>query len=721
MNTRFLSTMEPAPPGFSVFQWKKSELIGGPVVLLTDTPDQVLALIGHRYERLQGVLVNPGEPFRMQPLGLLAWQIQVPPQELPTLKQMLLPMLQVHATSIHLLDENQELRHKNERANRDLSTTHSDYQRVNTSLQRKVAALTRAQSEIIELNRKLEHRVVERTAELAETNRLLTLAKDNAEAANEAKSLFLATMSHEIRTPMNGILGMLELLSHSRLDQEQNRMVLTARESAMSLLGILDAILDFSKIEAGHLELERIPICLRDILQRVADALAANASSKHLLLQCHIDPSIPNRLLGDEFRLRQILFNLCSNAIKFTETHAGQTGRVELRAERVHSSGTRHQLRISVSDNGRGMTEQIQQKLFNPFTQGESSTTRRYGGTGLGLSICKRLIELMEGRIDVASCPGQGTTFRVELHFDEAPATSSQAFASLQHSDADSCAPPGAGWPHPEPALRRFPDHCATGLNILVAEDNPVNQIVFRLQLKRLGLSCTMVDNGCQALAVWQRERVDLILTDCHMPEMDGFQLVRSIREQEQNQPRARHTPIIAITANALHGEAERCLQAGMDDYLAKPVKIRHLYEKLAHWLPRSAPPDPQTEVASEHGTKGAVADLSVLRSAIGDDIDDLADIVLHYLEDSASILNALQQAMEARNAPAVASLAHRLKSSSRSVGATDLGDLCQVAEVAAKNVSWSDIASSALAIRREHAKVALYLNDWLSGARQVD
>jgi PAS domain S-box-containing protein len=429
-------------------------------------------------------------------------------------------------------------------------------------------ALEKQAAELLDLNRELESRVQERTRELLS-------AKDAAEAANEAKSLFLATMSHEIRTPMNGVIGMLELLQLSNLGQDQAQLLGVVRDSAFSLLRILDDVLDFSKIEAGRLTLEEIPLKLEDVAQGVVNTLKPVASARQVTLECSVAAGLPV-VMGDPVRLRQVLFNLCSNAVKFTETRAGHLGRVTLAITAGEASAESVNITLQVQDNGIGMASETVARLFQPFVQGEGSTTRRFGGTGLGLSICRRLVALMGGTISVDSTTGQGSTFVVQLRLAQ---PSAQAVARLsQIGERSETAP--ARRPAPEIAAAE-----AAGRLILVAEDNPVNQQVILRQLNWLGYACLLANNGQEALALWQQRRIGLLLTDCHMPEMDGYTLTRQLREQERS-TEARRLPVIALTASALSEESRRCFAAGMDDFLAKPIEMAILQRVLEHWLP---------------------------------------------------------------------------------------------------------------------------------------
>lgn len=653
----------------------------------------------------------------------------------------------------------------------------------------------------------------------------LDQARLEAEQANRAKSTFLAAMSHEIRTPMNGVIGMADVLQQSSLTGHQTEMVDLIRESAFALLDIIDDILDFSKIEAGKLEIEREPMSVMDVMEKACGTLESLAVRKEVELLLFIDPEIPEEVLGDALRLRQVLVNLINNAIKFSSGQSRRS-RVSVRALLSEIGSGELVVEFRITDNGIGMNEETLGKIFSSFTQGDASTTRRFGGSGLGLVISHHLTELMSGKIDVQSSLGVGSTFTVRLPFipspvqtivtnksydlkglsclvmgsdegladdlatylkyggasverlsdfeqargridtlplgqwllvidagrdttppvDELRAAFRQRqgldphFVVLEHGhhqiqteprfvivrrgrrhhgrnesvdlvtlDGDvmrrdlflKAAAMAAGRLHEEedtvlvkagvtPPTRE--EALLEGRLLLVAEDNEINQKVIRQQLSLLGYAADIASNGLEALTRWESGHYVLLLTDLHMPEMDGYQLTTAIRAIESGKM---HSPIIAFTANALKGEAEHCLEIGMDDYLSKPVQLIHLKAMLEKWLPlvksvtESIVPSTHADVSSSTPVKNKVpVDVHTLEELVGSDPVVINDFLRDFSVSSAKIATELRVANQIGQSLAVGAAAHKLKSSSRAVGALALGDLCEQMEIAGKGVT---------------------------------
>jgi PAS domain S-box-containing protein len=501
---------------------------------------------------------------------------------------------------------------------------------------------------------------------------VLVRARQAAQETSRVKSEFLANVSHELRTPLNGVLGMARLLMDTSLDTTQHEYAEIIRRSGRELLGVVDAILDFARAEAGRLEMEDGEVDALRIIEEACTSVAEEAAAKGLHVTSLVADEVPRQLRGDGARLRQVLVSLLGNAVKFTSS-----GTVVVRAGLVRGSTDGTVLRFEVADTGIGLDAATQARLFQPFVQADGSATRRYGGAGLGLALCRRIVSAMGGQIGVRGEPGQGSTFWFTVRLSR----------------------PDAGALATTPEARR-------GGRVLVVEDNTVNQKVAVAMIESLGYGAEAVGNGIEAVEACARQTYDAILMDCQMPQMDGYKATAFIRQREGLSHR---TPIIALTASVTPEDRQRCLSAGMDDYLSKPVPREALASTLRKWIPTVGVPPP-VETAATPSTLTASHPLRVLEAHAGPRA--LAEVIDVFLQTIPRRLDDLRQAHTRGDAESIRAVTHSLKGAAAQIGARGMADICVQIEALVRGGDVSALGDLLTALESDYAVVSTSLRE---------
>lgn len=541
----------------------------------------------------------------------------------------------------------------------------------------------------------LNTRYMNLNAELSEVNKQLTSARDQAIESSKLKSWFLANISHELRTPLSAALGMNELLLHTGLTTDQKSFAESVQSSGQALLSLVNDLLDLSKIEAGKVTIESVPVDIDDLSRECLGLFEVPAKNKRLELKCYVDPRVPRRLFGDPARIKQVLVNLVGNAVKFTDK-GEVTLQVVIRADHPDSMD----VEFTIIDTGIGLSTEERDQIFKPFAQVDQTTSRRYGGAGLGLTISKHLVELMGGSIGVSSSKQRGSSFwfTVPMHLA------------------------------PESAVIGGPDDKAAALgvrlsgNVLVVEDDALLQQLTVTQLSHLGLKRHVVADGLEAIAAVKGNKFDLILMDCHLPLMDGYEATQRIREMEKQT--GEHITIVAMTAGAMPGDYERCQQSGMDDYLSKPYTLKELREKLAKYLPASDGESArEAKVMSNNGeervdepvpvegleSKELLNFLRIKQIAPPDKVPMLLSL---YISSVKTSLLTIEKCVTEKDSKEIAAQAHKILGSSRTIDAYEMVDITTQLYSAAKADDWKEIPRLVKALQKALDSVSVEIEN---------